>query len=680
MDWKLVAAATAVFGAGEAFAQDPIPLGDVVIENQARDQRLLLDTPTAATVLDAEDIERRGADSFEELLGDVPNVLIEGGPRAAAQEPNIRGFADEQIVLRVDGGRMNFNQAHRGRFFIDPDILQRVEVVRGGGSTLQGSGALGGVISLETKSAFDLLDEGETHGARLRTSIDSNGLSLGNTVTVYSATGDFDVLGFAAYRDMRDDMDDGDGNDIRASEMDVVNGLAKVGWNLNADHRIEGVFSAYVDDGITPSALDDVANAGNIVDRDASVLTGRLKWDFNPGDGIWDLSVLGYGNFLTVEEERVADGRLDTTDFDTYGFEAVNRSHVDLGLPVDIVVGAEVLRDEQSGTRDGAARLQFPDASVTSYATFAEATVEVTDTLTITPGIRLERFELRAAGQPDRNELEILPRVAASWRPVAGVQIYGNYGRNFRTPSLTELFADDVHFAVNGFALGPGQFFTGVNQFVPNPDLKEETSNQFELGARFSRSDVLQEGDAVSISGSGYYADVKDFIALDVTFIDFATARFDPVSGQVLVDGTTTSRNIDAKLWGGELEARYDTDMWWLSLSGSAARGKEKGGATLGSLPQDRLSLTAAVRPLTGLELGGRATIAAARNSGGVNSPAYEEFDLFASYAPEDGVFDGFKLSVGVDNILDEQFNIHPNALPQPGRNFKAALSYTINF
>jgi hemoglobin/transferrin/lactoferrin receptor protein len=78
------------------------------------------------------------------LIGDVPGLLIEGGPRGVAQEPNIRGFQDEQVVLRLDGGRLNFNRGHSGRFFFDPDIIQRVEVVRGGASTLFGSGAIWG--------------------------------------------------------------------------------------------------------------------------------------------------------------------------------------------------------------------------------------------------------------------------------------------------------------------------------------------------------------------------------------------------------------------------------------------------------------------------------------------------------------------------------------------------------
>lgn len=53
---------------------------------------------------------------------DIPGVIVEGGPRPIALEPNIRGFRDEQVVLRFDGARQNFSLAHRRRFFTDPEI------------------------------------------------------------------------------------------------------------------------------------------------------------------------------------------------------------------------------------------------------------------------------------------------------------------------------------------------------------------------------------------------------------------------------------------------------------------------------------------------------------------------------------------------------------------------------
>ena len=136
-------------------------LDPILVTSAARDARPLLDTPVSASVLEGEVLAVKQATNFQELIGDAPGLTIEGGPRAFAQEPNIRGFQNDQIVVRIDGARFNFDQAHRGRFFLDPDLVQRVEIIRGGGSTLYGSGALGGVISMETRSVDDLLEPGD---------------------------------------------------------------------------------------------------------------------------------------------------------------------------------------------------------------------------------------------------------------------------------------------------------------------------------------------------------------------------------------------------------------------------------------------------------------------------------------------------------------------------------------
>lgn len=150
-----LAAAALAAGVGAAKAQDSgLVLDEITVTAAARDSRPLLDTPAAATVIEGDALAVRQATNYQELIGDAPGLTIFGGPRPIAQEPNIRGFSDDQIVLRFDGGRMNFNDAHRGRFFIDPDIIQRVEIIRGGGSTLYGSGALGGVIAPRPRTSM----------------------------------------------------------------------------------------------------------------------------------------------------------------------------------------------------------------------------------------------------------------------------------------------------------------------------------------------------------------------------------------------------------------------------------------------------------------------------------------------------------------------------------------------
>ena len=288
---------------GAAGAQDlGFTLDAITLGTAFRDDRAVLDTPVAASVRGAEDLANRQAGDFEDLIGDIPGLTIDGGPRGISQEPNIRGFRDEQIVLRFDGGRLNFNQAHRGRFFVDPSLVQQVEVVRGGGSTLFGSGALGGVISVETVDAADLLQPGQTMGGRVTLGYSSNGAEPMGSSTVFADYGTVDLLFSLAARSVTADLESGDGTAIPFSQIDASNGLFKIGLEPNADSRFELSYSLYLDDTLVPAQSNANPGTGNpVVDREAEVQDLRLSWDFAPSDVDWiDASVLFYATRLDI--------------------------------------------------------------------------------------------------------------------------------------------------------------------------------------------------------------------------------------------------------------------------------------------------------------------------------------------------------------------------------------------
>lgn len=662
--------ATTATNAQESFVLDPI-----LVVSAARDARPLLDTPVAATVLGGERLDVKQATDFQELIGDAPGLTIEGGPRGMAQEPNIRGFQNDQVVLRLDGGRFNFDQAHRGRFFIDPDLVQRVEIIRGGGSTLYGSGALGGVIALETRDVDDILAPGDTLGARLLGGYASNGQIGQASATVVGRSGRFDALGYLGWQPMGEDLVDGAGNRIEASALDIMNGLVKFGFEPSAASRFELSGSLYKDEGTVPVNGNSTSDPATDVDRDADVSTARLGWTYAPEDSdLIDLSVLGYYNGLEITEDRLSDGRADKTRYDTTGFEIVNRSSFTAGAPMTVVYGVEAFRDTQSGTRNGAAKPQFPDADATTVGVFAEATIQVGERFEVVPGLRYDNYQRDpdAAGLDNVDEGFWSPRLGLSFRPNDDWQVYGNVARAFRAPGLTELYNDGVHFATPGFPLGPGMTFTGINSFVPNPNLEPESSTQFELGARYAAGNVLRDGDMLSGSVNAYYADVDDFISQTVTFIDFSTAT--PVPGGLLVGGTTTTENVDAKLWGFEGEIDYDAGRWFGGLTLTIPRGEADDGSALGSIPQDRLSATFGLRPADPWELGLEATFAAKKDDVPEGSPpadAWTTVDAFGSWAPPSPQFQGAVLRAGIDNLFDEEYAIYPNGLNQPGRTFK---------
>ncbi|MBF9051747.1 TonB-dependent hemoglobin/transferrin/lactoferrin family receptor [Roseobacter sp. HKCCD9010] len=658
----LTSALVTSFGSA-VHAQDLNPdlgfdLGTIFLGSALRDDRAILDTPVAASVVEGEELAERQAGDFQELIGDIPGVTINGGPRGISHEPNIRGFRDEQIVLRFDGGRLNFGLAHRGRFFVDPSLVQRVEVVRGGGSTLFGSGALGGVISVETVDAADLLQEGQTIGGRVSLGYSSNGDQIDGTSAVYADYGQLDLLFALSGRQIGSNLEAGDGIEIPVSQIDSGNALFKVGFEPSDGSRFELSYSLYQDDTIvTANSNNNPGITNPVVDRDADVRDLRLSWESNPANSDWlDLSVLFYATRLEVTEARVppAAARLDETRYDTYGFEIVNRSTFDIGVPVDIVYGFEAFRDTQEGTRNGAPRLSFPNAEATTYGIFAEATFGLTSQLDLIAGARFDSYER----DPDDPTLAAVseeffsPRIGLSYRPNDNWQIFGNIAQSYRAPTLSELY-------------NSGQHFFG-NNFVPNPNLRPEESLQFEIGARFDGMDVFRSGDQLSFGANAYYATVDDYI-------------------EQLVDipgGTTTSSNAaSATLYGLEAEVDYDAGAWFLGGGLSIARGENDVGGDLGSIPQDRLTLEAGVRPWEDWELGARAVFAADQDrvpAGGTPSDSYQTLDLYATFAPDSGPLANGTIRFGIDNVFDEEYTIYPNGLSQPGRTFE--ISATITF
>lgn len=458
-------------------------------------------------------------------------------------------------------------------------------------------------------------------------------------------------------------------------------GRSRERYGPNADHRIEFSSSRYQDAGTIPANASDVSGGALDVNRDAEHRANRLGWDFRPENSdLIDLSVLLYANRLEITESRIADSRLDRTKYETTGIEVTNRSRFDLGRPVELVYGFEAFRDEQSGSRNGAARSTYPDASAETLGIFAEATVEMSERLDLILGLRHDRYH-RDPDDPTLDDVErafTAPRIGLIYRPDENWQIYGNVSRAFRAPSLSEIYNNGVHFAFD-VPMGPR---TGaiVNRFVPNPDLDPETATQVEIGTRYDGSDVFTTGDRLTFSVNIYNARVKDYInQVAGDFTGVAPVVVPP--GTLLFTDFTTTTNSDARLWGLEAALDYDAQDWFAKAGLTVNRGERAGGGALGSIPQDRLTATVGMRPWTDWELGAKATFAARQDrvpAGASPGEAWRTLDLYALWQPTTGMLDGAAIRLGVDNVFGSQHRIYPNGLPQAGRTIK--LSSTIAF
>lgn len=128
---------------------------DEVILSVARNATTRKQIAEKVTVIDAKTIQLQRPATGAELVGLSPGVRIQKS-QGGGGSPVIRGFEANRILMVVDGVRMNnaiYRSGHlQNAITINPNIIERVEVVYGSSSVGYGSDALGGVIHYYTKT------------------------------------------------------------------------------------------------------------------------------------------------------------------------------------------------------------------------------------------------------------------------------------------------------------------------------------------------------------------------------------------------------------------------------------------------------------------------------------------------------------------------------------------------
>ncbi|NCA72249.1 MAG: hemin receptor, partial [Sphingobacteriia bacterium] len=149
-----------------------------------------LETPVATTFVEREEILNRNADTLGEVLRGRPGLAV-AGDGAQGQNPVIRGFKKESLVLLVDGMRLNSAQpAGAIGSLMSIGLADRVEAVKGPASVLYGTGALGGAINVMLPQAH--FDSGL--GVDLASSYDSASRGVRGTAVMRGSEGDHALM------------------------------------------------------------------------------------------------------------------------------------------------------------------------------------------------------------------------------------------------------------------------------------------------------------------------------------------------------------------------------------------------------------------------------------------------------------------------------------------------------
>ena len=114
----------------------------------------------STTIITAEEIAEMGASSLQDVLKSVPgfSYTVNSSSIKGRQNVGLRGFDSEHVLILIDGERINSTDGFIGHSnfqssWVDVGSIERVEVIKGAGSVLYGSEAMGGVINIITKRA-----------------------------------------------------------------------------------------------------------------------------------------------------------------------------------------------------------------------------------------------------------------------------------------------------------------------------------------------------------------------------------------------------------------------------------------------------------------------------------------------------------------------------------------------
>jgi hemoglobin/transferrin/lactoferrin receptor protein len=719
---------------GSAYAEEADADAEGVITVTAT--RAATDTfnaPAPVTVITDEDIEQNLATDIKDLIRFEPGVTVRTEPsrfaaalgatgRSGNSGFNIRGLDGNRVLFQIDGIRVpdsfSFGPNSFGRGdYMDLDLLNSVEILRGPASALYGSDGFAGVVSFITKDPNDFLEPGETFGLRGRAAYASADESFAEGLTAAGRIGLFSGLLAYTHRDSHETENQGENEALNSTRtapnpQDIASNavLARLVFEPNANHRIrltgdysdrEIVTEAYTARAVAPAPPAVYASTA-VIDLDGLDESERarvaLDYTFDNEGGVFNrvfAAVYYQESWLRQfsDEDRftAADRTRDTTyDNDVWGANVQADLVFATGAAQHrLIVGGDYSLSTQGAIRNGTTPTPpavFPERPFPETE-YARAGVFVVDeisflggALAIFPALRYDYYDLEPqddalyagtlAGQEDSH---VSPKLGIVAWPTETFGLFFSYGAGFKAPAPAEVnnYFENLTF--------PGSAYTSIS----NPELKPETSESVEAGLRFR--DISLLGATWRASGSVFQSWYEDFISQEIVGGD----------GQVATPFLYQYVNLaEFETWG--VEARADA-AWENGLGFTIAASFAEGDFTSGGVtsPYGAIDPWRIVAGLSYTEpqgrLGGQVilTHASRKDSDRAAPTAYRPDgftigDITAFW----NITEAATLRVGVFNITDEKYAwwsdvrgltglpAARDAYTQPGRNYSASISY----
>ncbi|THF58330.1 TonB-dependent hemoglobin/transferrin/lactoferrin family receptor [Ollibium composti] len=654
-----------------------------------------IESLSSSSHVDQEQIDRRLATSVNDVFFGVPGLTVQSDAKRTASSVNIRGLQDfGRVQVIVDGARQDFNRSGHGTsstFWIDPELIQSVDVIRGPVANTYGSGAIGGVVFFDTKDATNFLKPEETWATSVTGRYETNGSGWTTSATgAYRLSPDFDVLGNIVYRDYGD-YKDGDGNRVAGSAFDVLGGLLKatVRPSENSELKLGWVGSSdgwsEISGGVPTSDLDMRQNTFtaryNLTDEDRSWLDLHINTSYGKTDleRTYLRTLGGQYDPVTGRPTTIPAGSRTTYDLETLSFDIWNTSRFETGtLGHELTYGGDWVSDDMVTLDPSGGQDTYTPSGKRRVSGLYVQDKMSWEWLEVIAGLRYDSYSLDSATAESSGD-RLSPRITVGVTPfesagLDGLQFYGTYAEGYRSPSITETLMNGMHPSGVTFP------------FLPNPNLKPETGKTWELGVNYKADGVIEAGDALRMKAAYFNNNVDDYIQGND---DIAAGAPGCPYIPGLQPGSYTyscyqyQNYASARIRGFEFESVYDASWGFAGLSASIIDGHTVSydglREDLTTIPSSQVTAQLGFRFLEDrLTVGGEVQ----HNGKPKGNDAARDYTLvnaFASYKANENL----KFDFRVDNIFDEKYANPLNAtatstIYEPGVSVK--LAATVRF
>jgi len=669
---------------------------DPVVITATRTEKPLFESPFAADVITENDIDKALYRTTPEALRDTPGVMVQKTAHGHGS-PYIRGFTSFRTLMLIDGIRLNNSVFRPGpnQYWntIDPNSIERLEVIKGPSSVLYGSDAIGGTVNAITKGPGGYGESVQFGGRGFYrvSSAERSHTFRGELNLTYDDT--FGLFSGGTYKQFGD-LQAGDGRKPKTGYSELA-GDFKFEYFVNPETRFVFAHQRVDQDDIWrthKTIFAESFDGTTIGDERRRVLFQNrdltyLQLHAEEIGGFVDAARFSV-SYHSQEERRNrvrSDGRRDVQGFDadTFGVWGQFESPSPIGL---WTYGFEYYRDDvdtfrrdfnANGSLDEI-RIQGPVADDANYelvGLYLQNDINVTDSLNLILGGRFnyaradaDRVADPGTGQPF-SITEDFESVVGSARFVQWLDdeehwnLFGGVSQGFRAPNLSDLTRFDT---------------ARTNEIeTPAPGLDPEQYISYEIGTKFRTDDLLAQA-------SYYYTNINDMIIRT------------PTGNVIEGDNEVTKRNSgDGFIHGVELQGSWRFHPNFTAFGSFAwLEGTVETFPDETQVQEDEpisRMMPAIGRfglrwqpPEQNLWLEGLVTISGGQDRlstrdendtqrippGG--TPGYTVLSLRGGWR----VNENLRLTGTIDNVTDETYRVHGSGVNEPGVNFILGVQY----